>query len=136
MNASRWFYQAPEPVPYLIGERINRTFWQARIVEVYWTCDRAEAPFHAHGYLNGQLLEMEWIPNVYLALKGPAEIDLTQLVTVMSRRVLARPASVAYIDGEGSQVFEWHAESGRQRWSELQGRPGYSHLRRLNRQPA
>jgi hypothetical protein len=57
-NAGTWFYREPEHNPYMLTERLNGTFWQERIVGVYWRCIRAEPPFWPRG-LGDHILEME-----------------------------------------------------------------------------
>jgi hypothetical protein len=130
-NAGTWFYREPEHQPYLITERLNGTFWQARIVRVYWRCVKAEPPFRAEGYLGDRLVEMEWMPGQWLALKGPAGDELATLAESISQRVLSLPAALTYTDPQGRQIYEWHVDGGKRRWIELQGRPEFIHPRRL-----
>jgi hypothetical protein len=110
---------------------VNGNFWQERIVEVYWRCTQAEPPFQAQGLWGEQILEMEWVPGEWLALKAPADINIASLVTSMSKRILARPASLTFLDAQGRQVFEWHMDGGGKRWQEIQGKAGFSKPRRL-----
>src|SRR5690606_42128574 len=64
-----WFYNEPENQAYLISERLNATFWQARAVDVYWKVIRTEPPYLAHGYRGEEIIEMEWAPREWLALR-------------------------------------------------------------------
>jgi hypothetical protein len=139
-NAATWFYSEPEHNPYLIAERLNGTFWQARLVGVYWRVVNAEAPFRALGYAGKHILEMEWVPGQWLALKVPAQAiqdglatgtGTEELVENISKRVLAMPASISYGDSDGSKIYEWHMDGGAHRWSELQGKPGFMQPKRL-----
>lgn len=141
-NAATWFYAEPERQPYLISERVNATFWQARMVGLYWRVQNAEPPFRAVGYAGMSKLEMEWVPGQWLSLKVPASVDssplpgglgVDQLVDSISKRVLAMPASITYEDAQGHKVFEWHIDGGKRRWSELQGHPEFRSPTRLTK---
>src|SRR5574341_731725 len=131
-NAATWFYQEPEHHPYLITERLNGTFWQARIVGMYWRCVKPEPPFVAQGFMGNRLLEMEWLPGQWVALKVPPGVKADELVEQISTRILAMPATLTYGDPEGRKVYEWHADGGKQRWTEIQGNAGFTRPRRLN----
>lgn len=131
-TAQTWFYQPPENQAYLVTERLNATFWAARVVGAYWRCVRAEPPFKAEGYWGEHVLEMEWEPGEWLALKGPDGANLDDLVKAISKRILAYPATLAYRDSDGHQIVEWHRDGGQKRWSEVQGRPEFVQPRRLN----
>ena len=133
-NAAQWFYSDPEPNAYLISERLNATFWQARIVGIYWRTLNAEAPYQARGYAGETALEMNWQPGYWLTLKVPAEDEanglpngtlIPDLVNAISKRILRIPVSLSYGDGQGGKVYEWHADGGKRRWSEIQGQPGF-----------
>ncbi|GAB4481571.1 MAG: hypothetical protein Kow00124_29480 [Anaerolineae bacterium] len=130
-NATTWFFNEPEHQPYLITERLNGSFWQARIVEVYWKCVRAEPPFRAVGYMSGAQLELEWVPGMWLALHVPAGVDAGQMAETVSRRVLGMRPSASYEDPEGRTVYEWHTEAAKGRWNEMQGRAEFNKLKRL-----
>lgn len=132
-NAATWFYQEPEHHPYLISERLNGTFWQARIVGVYWRCMKSDPPFRAVGYAGDKLLELEWQPGQWVALKIPQGYDAGELVQNISTRILAMPATLTYGDVEGRKVTEWHADGGSHRWSEIQGSAGFRHPERISR---
>jgi hypothetical protein len=130
-NAGTWFYAEPEARPYYVTERLNSTFWQARVVGVYWRCDRAEAPFHAQGLTDGYTLDMEWQPGQWLRLIAPAGLDVSGMVKSISGRILAMKACIAYHDKDGRQFFEWHTDGGKHRWTEIQGKAGYVKPRKL-----
>lgn len=130
-NASTWFYREPEKRPYLVTERLNATFWQSRVVEFYWRCTQTEPTFLARGYSQNGEIELEWVPNDWLALRAPAEIDLQPLVDAISKRVLARPACLTYATHKGQQVYEWHTDDGDHRWTAIQGRGEFIAPRRL-----
>jgi hypothetical protein len=129
-NAATWFYREPEHEPYMITERLNGTFWQARLVEVYWRCVKADAPYKAEGYLTDQLLELDWLPGQWLMLRVPAALDSKNLIQTFNR-VLGRKAVLTYHDPNGSQVHEWHMDGGKARWKEIQGKAGFVKPRRL-----
>jgi len=130
-TAQTWFYTEPEHEAYLISERLNSTFWQARAVSTYWKTMRAEPPFLAHGYQRDDIIELEWVPGEWLALRAPREVDVSRLVKAISQRVLAFPATLSCDTADGQQVMEWHRDGGDRRWSELQGRYEVSQLKRL-----
>lgn len=130
-TAETWFYREPENQAYLISERLNSTFWQARIVSIYWKVEKDEPPYRATGYQGEDRLEMEWQPREWLALRVPAGADVERLVETISKRVLAFPVTLSYVTHDGQRVFEWQRDGGERRWHELQGRYGYSQLRRL-----
>lgn len=129
-NAATWFYREPERQPFMITERLNGTFWQARLVEVYWRCVKADSPCHAEGYLGDHRLDMEWVPGQWLMLRVPPGLDTKNLLNTFNR-VLARKATLTYGDTHGNQFFEWHLDGGRARWKEIQGKAGFVKPRRL-----
>jgi len=130
-NAETWFYREPEGQPFTVTERLNGNFWQEGIVGVYWRCVRAEAPFCAQGFWDDHILEMEWVPGQWLALKAPAHVDISSLVASISMRILAIQASLTYVDPQDRQIFEWYVDGGEQRWQEIQGNAGFNKPRRL-----
>ena len=129
-NAGTWFYREPENKPFMLTERLNGNFWQEGIVEVYWRCVRAEAPFRAQGFWRDHTLDMEWIPGEWLSLKAPAQVDISSLVASISSRILAMQVSLTYVDAQDRQVFEWHTDGGEKRWQEIQGNAGFDKPRR------
>ncbi len=131
-NAGTWFYHEPEHHPYLITERLNATFWQAGIVGLYWRCVRPEPPFIAQGLASERMVELEWMPTQWVALKVPPGFDADDLVQQVSKRILAMPVSITYGDPEGRKVYEWHVDGGRRRWGEIQGHAGFMQPRHLN----
>jgi len=141
-NAAAWFYQEPEHNAFFITERLNGTFWQARIVGLYWRCTHPEPPFRAQGLAGKASLEMEWMPNAWLSLKVPETTLTTELpegmtvetiVESISKRILGRPAAFRYGDTEGRMVYEWHADDGKHRWGEIQGRAEFLHPVKLKK---
>ena len=49
-NARTWFYTEPEHDAFAIVERLNSTFWAARIGQILCTaCMQAEPPFKCRG---------------------------------------------------------------------------------------
>lgn len=135
-NARSWFYNEPEHNAFLISERVNGTFWQARYMEINWRCVQVEPPFRVEGYLGCCLIAMEWVPDAWLSLIASGEADADQLATlveIISKRVLGQPASLTYGDSDGRTVYEWHRDGGVERWSEIQGKPIYVRPRRLNK---
>ncbi len=130
-NARTWFYEQPEKSLYLITERLNGTFWQARIVGMYWRCVQVEPHYRAIGYAGNRLLELAWVPGQWLSLKAPHGFDIDPLVEAVTQRVLGRPPCVTYATHDNEQVFEWHVDGGDKRWSEIQGRGEFVRPRRL-----
>jgi hypothetical protein len=135
-NARSWFYNEPEHNAFLIAERVNGTFWQARYMQVNWRCVQVESPFRVEGFLGDQLVAMEWIPGEWLSLIATGKADPAQLealVEVISKRVLGQPASLTFGDSDGHTVYEWHQDDGDKRWREIQGKPVYVRPRRLTK---
>lgn len=131
-DATTWFYRQPEKQPYLVTERLNGTFWQARVVEVYWRCVQTEPTYRAYGYYGPHTVEMEWAPNDWLSLSAPKEMDIRPLVEAIAQRILWRPPCLTYFTHGGHQVYEWHVDGGKRRWVEIQGRGEFVRPRRLN----
>jgi hypothetical protein len=129
-TAATWFYRMPEKVPYLLGERVNGTFWEARLGGVWLNVVSAEPPFKMDGTYNGADVVMEWEPNKWMRLAtAPAAPDLTNGLANILRR---RPA-VRYETPDGHTVWEWWMADADKRWQELQGKPGYRNPARLDR---
>lgn len=115
----------------MVTERLNGTFWQARLVRIYWRCTSTESPFRAEGYMGEHMLEIEWVPNKWFLLKAPAGAKVDDLVKSISRSILALKATLTYGDPDGNQFFEWHTDGGKDRWKEIQGKAGFVKPRRL-----
>lgn len=130
-TAETWFYNEPENQAYLIGERLNASFWQARAVNTYWKVVRDEPPYVAHGYQGEEIVELEWVPREWLTLRAPADAETDRLAEVISKRILATPATFSYVTHDGRHVYEWHRGDAAKRWNELQGRYEVSQLKRL-----
>lgn len=132
-NAQTWFYTEPEHQGYLISERLNGTFWAARVVEVYWRCTQAEPPFKAVGYMGDHKIGLEWIPNEWLRLSAPPSAEIDGLVEAISNRILSFPATLSYAQPDGELIVEWHRDGGHDRWSEIQGHASYINPRMLSK---
>jgi len=132
-NAGTWFYRQPETQPIMVTERLNGTFWQARAVEIYWRCTEAGAICRAEGYQGDTQLEMEWEPERWLRLKAPAGFDPKQLTGIISRQILAMPATLSFSDPDGNQYVEWHRDGGDSRWAEISGTAGFMKPERLTK---
>lgn len=131
-NAGTWFYRQPESQPFMVTERLNGTFWQARAVEIYWRCVETGAICRAEGYQDGTTrIEMEWEPLKWLRIKAGGDANLKELITIISKKVLMIPASMTYGDSEGNQYVEWRRDGGHARWTEIQGTAGFVNPRRL-----
>ena len=129
-TAETWFYGRPEAEKYLITERLNSTFWNARIVSVYWKGTSSEPPFSATGFRGQQMYKLRWEPGEWLSLSGPEGDTLDDLVDAINTRVLVFPATFTY-EKDGERVYEWHRDGGAQRWSEIQGRGEFFKPQRL-----
>lgn len=127
-SAATWFYRAPEKVPYLVSERVNTTFWDARIAGVCLRAESVAGPYVLKGTYNGGLITMEWQPNEWLRLTtfpaAPALANGTALV-------LRRKPFLSYEGPEGEMVWEWWIAGGDKRWHEMQGKPAYRNPMRL-----
>ena len=135
-NARSWFYNEPEHNAFLITERVNGTFWQARYMQVNWRCVQAEPPFRVEGFFDAHPVAMEWVPGEWLSLIASGEADpdqLAALVEVISKRVLGLPATLTFGDPDGHTVYEWHRDGGHERWREIQGKPAYVRPHRLTK---
>lgn len=128
-NAMTWFYRAPEKIPYYIGERVNSTFWEARLPGVFLDVVRAEAPFLMRGNYNGSPIQMEWEPAKWLRLTSkPASPALAKGL----ENILRRKPNMRYETVEGETVWEWRIEGADKRWQEIQGKPFYRNPARLD----
>jgi hypothetical protein len=128
-NAMTWFYRAPEKIPYYIAERVNTTFWEARLPGVYLDVVRAESPFAMKGNYNGAPIAMEWEPAKWLRLTtAPASPGLARGL----ENILRRKASLSYETEDGETVWEWRLQDPDKRWQEIQGKPIYHNPVRLN----
>ena len=135
-NAGTWFYRQPETDPYMVTERLNGTFWQARAVDYYWRCTEAGAVYKADGFMGDKKLEMEWVPQKWLLVKAPPGTEMKPLTALFSRQVLAMPASLSYEDPDGNLIVEWHRDGGDSRWAEIQGNPRFGKPQRLAKKKA
>ncbi len=132
-NAGSWFYNEPEGQAYLISERLNGTFWQARVYEVYWTCSKDTAPYVAEGILpSGDAIKLEWEAGKWLAITAPESDRLEKIIGLIAERVLMMAPTVTYVEADGKRGYEWHLAGGQERWGKIQGVARYSQLQRLN----
>jgi hypothetical protein len=129
-NAWTWFFNEPENQSYLITERLNATFWQARVVNVYWRCTQDTAPYEAAGYAGDQVLGMSWQPKEWLALRVPPGFEADDLVKAISQRILTIPPTLTYEQAD-HQVYEWVVDGGQSRYTELEGDQTLSALKPL-----
>ncbi len=129
-TAATWFYRMPEKQAYLLAERVNSTFWEARLGGVWLNVDKAEAPFAMSGGYNGAEIKLEWEPNKWLRLQtAPESPGLAKGLA----NILRRRASLRYETSEGYTVWEWRLVDADQRWAEMQGKPAYRKPVRLDR---
>jgi hypothetical protein len=129
-TAATWFYRTPESVPYLLSERINGTFWEARLGGVYLSVVSAKSPFSMAGSYNGAEVQMDWEPAKWLRLSTrPAAPGLASGLG----NILRRRANIRYETPDGHTVWEWWVEGADKRWQGLQGKPGYGNPTRLDR---
>jgi hypothetical protein len=120
----------PEKEPYLLAERVNGTFWEARLGGIYLMVVRAEAPFEMKGTYLGADVRLAWEPNKWLRLaSAPAS---PQLATAVAN-VLRRRPTLRYEAPDGYATWEWWLEGADQRWQELQGKPAFRQPERLDR---
>ena len=130
-NAGTWFYQEPENQPYMVTERLNSTFWGARLTDTYWKCLQTESPYQAEGYLGDHVMLLEWVPQQWLRLTAPEAVEMERIVRGLNERILGVGATLTYKDKEGHRIYEWHLDGGDERWSEVQGRPEFMQPKRL-----
>jgi hypothetical protein len=129
-TAATWFYRMPENQPYLLAERVNTTFWEARLGGVWLSVDRADTPFAMTGGYNGAEISLEWEPNKWMRLKtAPESPGLAKGLA----NILRRGANLRYETAEGQTVWEWRLGDADARWQELQGHPGFHKPQRLDR---
>jgi len=129
-NARTWFYNAPENKPYLLQERVNSTLWMARLNNVYFVTEQAEAPFRMSTRWHDTSLVIEWETGKWFRLV--TTLDVPTIVTAFSN-ILQMPAALTYTDIDGQIITEWHRDGGEARWREIQGNPTYQSPVRLNR---
>jgi hypothetical protein len=128
-TAMSWFYRAPEKVPYFIAERVNTTFWDARIAGVMLRVERAEPPIRMTGSYSGSQVTMEWEPTKWLRLSTcPAAPALANGLA----NILRRKPALRYDSPDGDTIWEWWIEGVDKRWQELQGKPAFKNPQRLD----
>lgn len=131
-NAATWFYRDPERVAYYLEERVNQTFWAARLFDLWLDCVSAEPPYRMAGLWRRAAVEIEWQPNDSFILRVARDTDPGDLVSAVSR-VLALQPALSYDDAEGRFVAEWHTDGGRGRWQTIQGKAEFHNPQRLSR---
>ena len=130
-DSRTWFYTTPDARPYFIEERVNHTLWKNRLANIYMVCTQATPPIKMEGrWQNEMPITFEWVPGQYFILRTGEESK--EFIGVM-RQVLMMPPSFTYMDNEGMHVVEWHRDDTETRWKQLQGKPQYQALRRLQR---
>lgn len=130
-NSRTWFYTEPERRPYYIEERVNQNLWQMRFGNIYLDCVRAEPPFRMEGVWSGIKVAIEWVPNTYLRLTADSE---NQTLVAGFTQVLQFAPLFSYTDPNGTFVAEWwRTEEGEKRLGEIQGKPGYSNVKRYKK---
>ena len=128
-TAATWFYRTPENIPYLLSERVNSTFWEARLGGVWLNVVRAESPFKMEGAYNGAEISLDWEPNKWLRLSTkPAAPGLTMGLA----NILRRQPDLSYETPDGRTVWEWWMAGADKRWQEIQGKPAFHNPARLN----
>jgi hypothetical protein len=128
-TALTWFYRAPEKIPYYIAERVNGTFWEARLPGVYLDVERAEPPILMKGNYNGAPIRMEWEPAKWLRLTTrPAAPALARGV----ENILGLKANLRYETEDSETVWEWRLHDTDKRWQEIQGKPVFRNPARLD----
>jgi hypothetical protein len=128
-TAATWFYRMPENQPYLLAERVNSTFWEARLGGVWLNVDKADAPFAMSGGYNGAEISMDWEPTKWLRLETTPEAP--GLAKGLAN-ILRRPITLRYETPEGRTVWEWRLGDADKRWAELQGKPAFRNPARLD----
>jgi hypothetical protein len=129
-TAASWFYRTPEKDPYLLGERVNGTFWEARLGGVWLQVVKALPPFEMAGTYHGADIQLAWEPNKWLRLASapPAPALAKALANILRRR-----PGLRYEAPDGFTVWEWWLEGSDKRWQEIQGKPAYRNPARLDR---
>ncbi|GAB4545350.1 MAG: hypothetical protein OHK0023_03490 [Anaerolineae bacterium] len=126
-TARTWFYAEPEHRPYYIEERVNQNLWAMRFGGIYLDCVSAEPPFRMEGKWNDIALTMEWVPNRYLRLTADQE---NKVLVAGYSQMLQMPPLFSYVDENGIFTVEWwRTDEGKQRYNDIQGRPGYTNVK-------
>jgi hypothetical protein len=130
-TSATWFYRTPEHAPYLLGERVRSTFWEARFGGLWLDAVKTESPFFMQGSHSGARVTMEWEPGKWLRLCSvPAAPALARGTAV----ILRRKPTLRYQDSDGQTVWEWWLEGGDKRWQEIQGKPAFGNPARLDKE--
>ena len=129
-SARTWFYNTPESQPYLLQERVNSNVWMARLMDLYFVTERAQAPFRLSAVWQGKPITIEWEPNKWFRLIA---VQDAPAVAAAFSNILQMPAALAYTSIDGQIITEWHRDGGEARWREIQGNPSYQSPVRLKK---
>lgn len=130
-SAATWFYRQPEKSKYLLEERVRTSFWDARFGSLWVDTVSTDSPIRMEGSFNGAPLQLEWEPEKWFRLSThPAQPGL---VKGISNTILRRPVTLMYEDPSGHTVWEWRLADADKRWQEIQGKPAYRNLQRLDK---
>lgn len=129
-NAATWFYRQPEKVKYLLEERVRTSFWDARFGSLWVDAVSTESPIRMAGTYNGAAVQLEWEPGQWFRLSTrPAQ---PALANGLSNTILRRRVTLTYDDPQGQTVWEWRLTDADKRWQDIQGKPAYRNLQRLD----
>jgi hypothetical protein len=131
-TSATWFYRDPERIAYYLEERVNQTFWQARLNGLWLDCVSAEPPYRMSGVWREVPVEIEWVPGEFFILRVPSDSDSSDFVNAVSH-VLALSPAFNYTDPDERLVTEWHVDGGKARWQDIQGKAAFANLQRLSR---
>lgn len=130
-TAATWFYHQPEKIKYLLEERVRTSFWDARFGSFWANAVSTDNPIEMEGTFNGAPLQMVWEPGQWFRLSThPAQPGLAK---GLSNIILHRPVTLTYEDPQGHTVWEWRLADADKRWQEIQGKPAYRNLQRLDK---
>lgn len=129
-TAATWFYRQPEKTKYLLEERVRTSFWDARFGSFWVNAVSTDNPIQMEGSFNGAPLRLDWEPGKWFRLSThPAQPSLAK---GLSNIILRRPVTLTYEDPQGHTVWEWRLADADKRWQEIQGKPAYRNLQRLD----
>lgn len=129
-TAATWFYRQPEKTKYLLEERVRTSFWDARFGSFWVNAVSTDNPIQMEGSFNGAPLQLDWEPGKWFRLSThPAQPSLAK---GLSNIILRRPVTLTYEDPQGHTVWEWRLADADKRWQEIQGKPAYRNLQRLD----
>ena len=130
-TAATWFYRAPEKTAFLLEERLRTSFWDQRLGSVWLNVVSLDGPIVMEGQYDGAHIKLEWEPNHWMRVSTrPAQTTFIQAMTNLLRR---RP-TLRYDDPSNNTVWEWRVDDADPRWREIQGKPAFGNLQRLDNQ--